>query len=107
MIYKYIITRDGPIIFSEKMSHYNVGHGLSKIYSAGVCKIIFDGQIKVVEVWGESQTLKKHSHPDKDILVLNCFYIEDNAIKIGYLSIAELYVSGNNRNFHLKFMSKL
>lgn len=107
MVYKYIITREGAIIFSERYSHYTIGHGIPKIYSAGICKIIFDGEIQVVEAYGESQSLKKHSHPEKDLFVLNCFYKQANPIEYGLITIPEIYQENKRIDFNSEFMSKL
>jgi hypothetical protein len=72
MIFKYIITDFGAILFNEATTHSMVAEGFikegKKIYSAGFC-IIKDGFVR--EVYGRSESLDMESHPDIDFGVIS------------------------------------
>jgi hypothetical protein len=65
---KYVITDNGPVVFSEMMQHADVARALgSEVYGAGFCYIDDNRYV----CYGESISLKMKADPEKDSAKLN------------------------------------
>jgi hypothetical protein len=97
LYYKYIIVDGGPILFSDKVSHLQVGEGFLKskatIYSAGFCCIEFieDEEVPKVICSGRSDSLNIESHSQNDAIVITDFFKQLSAVKYHLLVIKDLY----------------
>jgi len=67
MEHKYVII-DGryPVLFPSVLEHRQFGRAGVNITSAGFFTILQSGDI---QVFGESQTLHLHSHPEDEFLI--------------------------------------
>lgn len=105
MIFKYIITKTGAILFNDKTTHLVVATGFlvlekelkeKQVYSAGFAKIDFvDGvSFPTVMCSGESTSIGIASHPEKDEEVILDLFTTIGAIKMKMNTnyIKELYV---------------
>jgi hypothetical protein len=70
---KYIVTRYGPIIFPEAVTHYDAAKGLDPVHSAGFLYILWDEDNKRFDCqpFGESASLEIKSHPESDKIKLD------------------------------------
>ena len=112
MIFKYIITNEGAIIFPNSVTHKTVAGGFIKIYSAGFCKVIFDGEIKVVEAYGNSISLNIGSIPTRDLVMLNWFFSSGSPLTYHLITIEEVYggrpiEKDFGLDLHLKLMNTI
>jgi len=94
IIYKYIITDTGAVLFNEQATHLMMGSGTLKckrpIYSAGFVAITFDKKI-IVEPYGESESLKIKSVPAIDKIVIEDLFNPISAIKYALMIVKDLY----------------
>lgn len=94
LVYKYIIVKEGAIIFQENITHSQVGAGWDKkdIYSAGFCKVSFCALgVKEVVCWGESTSLDLKSKPLIDGTIILDFFKLSSKVRYNLWDIPSLY----------------
>ena len=97
MIFKYIITRFGAILFNENTTHSQVAKGFPKeeIYSAGFVGVEFGTFEHKIEPYGSSASLGIKSIPEKDRMIIEDLLKGSPLIKYTHYSVKNHYQEGN------------
>lgn len=95
IIFKYIITKRGAILFNEVATHIQVAHGFKesgeKIYSAGFVPW-WPGMKKFGMPYGKSDSLKIESNPEIDFIIIGDLFNPVSRMKyFGGFDFEELY----------------
>lgn len=91
LVFKYIITDTGAILFNESTPHAQVAQGFPKVYSAGFCVLNLSKLDPTIHCYGESTSLKIKAIPKLDEQVVADLFEEVSQIKYFGMMVKNLY----------------
>ncbi len=88
---KYIVVKTGAILFNENTTHSQVAAGFKEdeVYSAGFASI--NSSTGDVKCYGNSESLKKNSIPEKDSVIIQDLFNPISQVKYFAFDIGKYY----------------
>lgn len=89
LIFKYIVTENGAILFNESTVHLQVAHGFKEIYSAGFVAI--DLITGTATPTGESESIGIKSIPHLDKPIIEDLFAQASKVKYFGFRVGAFY----------------